>query len=436
MLIIFMAVAQVFLDSGFGAAIIQKQDVTQTDINSIFYFNLLVGILAAMCLCAFAPWVAAFYDQPVLVPLLRVMSVLLVINAFGLVHNTLLRKALKFKTEAKVSICASLLSGVIGISMAYQGFGVWSLAVQKISGGFFRTTLLWFVSSWQPAWLFSTRSLRSMFGFGSKLLCASLLNTVFDNIYYLVIGKLFSPASLGYYARADNFQKLPSSTISSVILRVAFPIFSTIQDDTERVKRGMKMALTTLALINFPIMIGLAMVARPLVLLLLTDKWLPSVPYLQLLCLVGLFYPLNLTNMHVHTALGRPDLYLRLQIINKVLITINIILAWRLGIMALIAGQVIISLLTYLLAACHQKSLIHYSAPEQIRDLFPYLMCAILMGAVVYLVSCLPIAHPAILLMCQVAVGVAVYVLLCRLFRLTTYMEIQKKVTGKFVSLR
>lgn len=432
MLLIFMDVAQSILDSGFGAALIQRQCVTKKDASSVFYFNILVGIIAAVCLCGLAPWVAGFYGQPVLTPLLRVMSLVLVINAFGMVQGTLLTKMLDFRTQTKVSLIASLLSGVIGMGMAYRGFGVWSLAAQQLSSAAFRTVFLWICSNWRPAWLFSMQSLREMFGFGSKLLCTGLLNTIFDNIYVIVIGKLFSPADLGYFSRANNLQQLPSQTLSGMVARVTFPVFSTIQNDPERLKRGMKKALTTLVLVNFPLMIGLAAVARPLVLVLLTDKWAPCIPYLQLLCLVGLMFPLHLINLNVLQAVGRSDLVLRLEIVKKALIILNIVITWRWGIMAMIAGQVIISLLSYYLNAWYNKALLQYSIWEQIRDLYPYLLNAMIMGAIVYAMLSLPIASQMILLICQIVAGGIVYFLLCRIFRFPAYMDMLRMIVSRY----
>jgi O-antigen/teichoic acid export membrane protein len=431
MLTIFIAVAQSFMNSGFGAALIQRQRVTKKDTSSIFYFNILVGVTAALCLCGLAPWVADFYEQPVLTPLLRVMSIVLVINAFGLVQSVLLSKAIDFKTQTKVSLIAGLLSGIIGIAMAYRGFGVWSLVGQQVSGAAFGTALLWIFSRWRPAWLFSMQSLREMFRFGSRLLYSGLLNTIFDNIYLIVIGKLFSPADLGYYTRGKQLQELPSQTLSGMVARVTFPVFSTIQDDPERMKRGMKKVLTTMVLVNFPLMIGLAVVARPLVLVLLTDKWAPCIPYLQLLCLAGLMFPLHLINLNVLQAMGRSDLFLRLEIIKKGLVVLNIAITWRWGIMAMITGQIITSLVSYYLNAYYNKVLLHYSIWEQIRDLYPYLLSAMLMGAMVYAMIYLPISSDLILLVCQIAAGVVVYLLLCRLFRFPAYMDLQRLVVSR-----
>ncbi len=273
MLAIFIAVAQSFLDSGFGAALIQKRYVTPTDICSIFYFNLLIGLLAAIFLCLAAPWIAAFYNQPILTALTRAMSLTLVINAFGLIPNTILTKQINFKTLTKVSLIGSGLSGILGVAMALAGYGVWSLAAQQISGTFFQTVIVWILSAWRPAALFSFQSLREMFGFGSRLLAAGLLNQIFNNLYLLVIGKVFSATDLGFFTRAKSLQELPSHTLSEMVARVTFPVFSSIQDDRVRLKKGLKKALTTLVMVSFPAMIGLAIVARPLILVLLTKKW-------------------------------------------------------------------------------------------------------------------------------------------------------------------
>ena len=431
MLLVFMAISQTFLDSGFGAALIQKQEVSAKDINSIFYFNVFIGILVVFCLFILSPLVATFYNQPILSPLLRLISLTIIINSFGLVHNVLLIKALNFKTQTKVTLLASTISGIIGISMAYRGYGVWSLAAQQISNSSFRTILLWFFDSWRPAWLFSFKSLQEMFRFGSNLLVSGLLNTFFDNIYLVVIGKLFPPADLGYFTRANNLQRLPSRTLSSVVARVTFPVFSTIQNDPERVKRGMQKALTMLAFFNFPMMIGLAVVARPLVLILLTEKWAPCIPYLQLLCLVGAMFPLHLINLNVLQALGKSNLFLRLEIIKKILIVFNIIVTYRWGILAMISGQIIISFLSYYLNAYYNKLLINYSIFEQIRDIFPYFLATLLMAIPVYFMLYLPIRSYLLLLFIQAVTGVLIYVAACYFFKLSAYTAFQQIVAEK-----
>lgn len=436
MLMIFMAVAQSFLDSGFGAALIQKREATLTDTCSIFYFNIGVGLAAAGLLCMVAPWIAVFYNQPILTPLTRALSLTIVINSFGLIQNTILTKQVDFKTQAKVSLIASALSGIIGVSMAATGFGVWSLVVQQISSAFFRTVLLWLLNGWRPALIFSLKSLREMFGFGSRLLASGLLNQIFDNIYILVIGKLFSATDLGFFTRAQTLREVPSKTLSEMVGRVTFPVFSTIQDDPARLKKGMKKALTTLVLVNFPMMIGLAVIARPLVLVLLTEKWTESIPYLQLLCLVGLLFPLHVINLNLLQALGRSELFLRLEIIKKILIVINIAVTVRWGISAMIYGMIGTSIISYYLNSYYTGVLIGYPIREQLRDLFPYLILAVVMGIAVYAAGLLPFPNHWSILLLQMPLGIVIYVCLCRLFRLPAFVEIWQTWWRKMVFLK
>jgi O-antigen/teichoic acid export membrane protein len=436
MLTIFFAVAQSFLDSGFGAALIQKREATQADICSIFYFNIVVGVAAAGLLCLVAPWIAAFYNQPVLTPLTRALSLIIVINSFGLIQNTLLIKQINFKTQTKVSLIAGALSGVIGISLAATGSGVWSLVVQQISGTLFRTVCLWYYSSWRPALIFSFNALRDMFGFGSRMLFSGLLNRIFDNIYLLVIGKLFSATDLGFFTRAKSLQALPSETLSGMVGRVTFPVFSSIQNDPARMKRGLKKALTVLVLVNFPMMIGLAVIARPLVLVMLTEKWAPSIPYVQLLCVAGLLFPLHVMNLNVLQALGRSDLFLRLEIIKKVLIAINIAVTWRWGISAMIYGMIVNSIIGFYLNSYYAGIMISYPIWEQLRDLFSYLIMAILMGIGVYAAGLLSFPNLWSMLLAQITVGIFIYVCLCRVFRLADFMEIWQAFWNKVPSLR
>jgi len=424
MLTIFMAVAQSFIDSGFGQALIQKKNATHIDECSIFYFNILVGFLAAGLLCLAAPWIAGFYNQPLLVPLTCVLSLNLIINAFGMVQTVLLTKHIDFKTQLKVSVIATFFSGTIGVTMALNGFGVWSLVAQSLGSNFFRTILLWFFNTWRPSLIFSYASLRGMFAFGSRLLASGLLDTVFRNIYFVVIGKLFSPIALGFYSRAKKLQQLPVNNISSIVSRVTFPVFSSVQDDKPRLKRGVRKALIMLVMINFPMMIGLAIVAKPLVLVLLTEKWLPCVPYLQLLCVVGMLYPLHVINCNVLIAQGRSDLLFRLEILKKILIVIAITISYRWGIMAMIYGQIATSSLAYFLNAYYTGKMLDYPITKQIRDLMPSLALAGIMGLGVYALKYTPIVNQLALLSAQIMTGIVFYASLCYIFRISSFMEL------------
>ena len=432
MLTIFMAVAQSIIDSGFGSALIQKQNANHLDECSIFYFNILVGFIAAGTLCLAAPWIAAFYKTPLLVPLTRLLSLNMIINSFRIIQITLLTKRIDFKTRMKISVTASVLSGFIGIAMAYQGYGVWSLVAQSICSNLFLTSLLWLFLPWRPSWIFSFTSLRIMFSFGSNLFFSGLLETIYRNLYLIVIGKLFSATDLGFYSRAKGLQQMPVENLSSAVYRVTFPVFSSIQENKARLKVGVRKALSTLAMVNFPLMIGLAVVAKPLVLVLLTDKWLPCVPYLQLLCVVGMLYPVHVINLNVLKAQGRSDLYFWLEIIKKVLTTIAILITWRWGITAMIYGQIATSTIAYYVNSFYTGKLISYPITEQIKDFIPSLGVASSMGVCVFLIGQIPFSNDLMMLTVQITTGVVLYITLCNLTKNSPFIEIQLILQSKF----
>ncbi|MEJ2715533.1 MAG: lipopolysaccharide biosynthesis protein [Deltaproteobacteria bacterium] len=436
MLTIFIALAQSFVDSGFGSALVQKQDVTHLDECSVFYFNILVGFLVGGLLFLSAPLIGAFYEVPLLVPLARVMSVTFVINAFGVIHTTLLTKRIDFKAQMKVSVIAAMLSGGIGIAMAYRGFGVWSLAAQSISNNLFRTTLLWLFLPWRPSWAFSFISLRSMFTFGSKLLFSGLLDTIYNNLYLVVIGRMFSATTLGYYTQADQAVRFPSGNLSKTIGRVTFPVFSSMQDSPDRLKRATRKTLTSLGMINFPLMIGMAVVAKPLVLVVLTDKWLPCVPFLQLLCIVGLLFPCHVINLNVLMALGRSDLFFRLEIYKKILITAVIFLTAPWGIIPMLYGQIVTSIAAFYMNSFYSGKLINYPTSEQIKDLLPMFFSAVVMGCAVLIAGYLPIQNSVAVLSLETLLGIIVYVGLCSAAKIFSFVEIASIAQNRYRALR
>lgn len=435
MLAIFMAVAQSIVDSGFGSALIQKSDSTHVDECSIFYFNIIVGILGAGFLCIAAPLIAEFYSEPLLVPLTQVLSLNLVINAFGLIQVSLLTKATDFKTQSKVSLASVATSGLIGIAMAFHGAGVWSLVVQSICQNLFRTCLLWFFFRWHPSWTFSIRALGTMFRFGSRLLFSGLLDTVFQNIYSVVIGRLFSPADLGFYARAVSVRDLPVQNIASSVGRVTFPVFSSFQNEKERLKKGVQKALQFMALVNFPVLIGLAVVAKPLVVLILTEKWLPCVTYLQLLCVVGILYPLHAINLNVLKAQGRSDIFFRLEVLKKIMAVVAIIVTYRWGISAMICGQIATSLISYYLNSYYTGRLLGYGLVQQSRDFASTLAAACVMGALIYPLALFRLT-PSVTLAFQILLGVSVYLLLCRLSNVPAFITLSVSVREYLSALR
>ena len=430
MLSIFVAMGNTFVNSGFGQALIQKQDSNHIDECSIFYFNILVAIFATIILFFCAPLIADFYDQPELAPMSRVLSLIFIFNALGLIQRTLLNKKLEFKTQLKVSLSASLISGIISIWFAFNGFGVWSLIALYLCNDFFNTLFLWLLSSWRPSLIFSMYSLKSMFSFGSKLFIVSLTNSVFVNLHQLIIGKFFSPSALGFYSRADSLYKYPVVILNSVVSQVSFPVFSKIQDDKKQLKLLVRRSLKTITLITFPLMIGVAVVANPLIEVLLTKKWLPSTFYLQLLCVIGMLYPILAINLNALNAQGRSDLYLKIDIINKILILIIIFITYRFGITAMIIGQIVNSLFSYFLYSYYTGKLLGLTIINQIRDMFPVFSISIVMGLLIYCVKYLSIDNQLLLLITQITLGGLIYISLCFIFKISAFMEVISIVKG------
>ncbi|MDC3237184.1 lipopolysaccharide biosynthesis protein [bacterium] len=433
MLWIFMAIAQVFVDSGFSKALIQKQDVSYTDECSIFYFNILIGFIMAGILCAISPSIARFYSQPLLFPLTCTFSVNLVINAFSIVQVSLLTKKLDFKSQLIVSTAATVISGVIGIYMALNGYGVWSLVFQYISSNLSRTYLLWVLSSWRPSFIFSFASLKSMLPFGSRLTISFLIDIIFQNIYYVIIGRIFSSSDLGFYSRARHFQQLAVDNIANVVGRVIFPTLSSIQNDLPRLKRGTRKVMTMMVMVNFPLMIGMAIVAEPMILLLLTEKWAQSIVYLQLLCIVGFLYPLHVVNLIPLQVLGRSDLFLRIEILKKILIVVAVAITYRWGIVAMIYGQIATSCLSYWINSYFTGKLLNYSISCQIKDTIPSLALSCIMGVTIYCIKFF-IAGNLLLLIVQVLAGILLYSALCYIFKLSSFLEAKEMVRSKILN--
>lgn len=432
MLAIFLGVAQSFLDSGFGSALIHKINADYVDECSIFYFNIVVGLLATGLLYLVAPAIAQFYKEPLLEPLTRFLSLNIFISSFCLIQTTILTKRLDFKTQAKISISTVVITGPIGIALAYKGYGVWSLAIQQVAGSLARSILLWVFCIWRPSLTFSFSALRGLFSYGSRLLASSLLDKIFENLYLVIIGKFFSAASLGYYSRSLSLQQLPASTLTDIVSRVTFPLFSSMQYDSEQLKKEFRKTFTALAYINLPIFVGLTLVAKPLVIVLLTDKWLPSVLYLQLLAVLGAMYPLHAIHLNLLKSKGRSDLFLKLEVLKKILVVINIVITWSHGIGAMIIGQVVITIVAYFINSYYTTILIKYSFAEQFRDLAPIALISAVMGASVGLISYyVSISSNYFMLFMQVSTGFIFYILLSWLFKPDPYRMILGLIKNK-----
>lgn len=431
MITIFISVSQAFIDSGFTQAIIRKKDCSQTDLSTVFYFNLAVGILFYLLLFFSAGAISRFFNEPQLKQIVQVLGIGLIFNAFSIIQTAQLIRRIDFKLQTRVSVAASLASGVVGIAMAYAGCGVWSLVVQDLSERAAISLLLWVWHKWKPSWVFSGDSFKELFSFGWKLLVSGLLDTAYRNVFSLIIGKYFSAEALGYYTRADQFRSLPSQNISDVVHRVSYPVLSTMQDDIPRLKAGYKKLIKNTMLITFVLMLGLAAVAKPMVLTLIGEKWLPSVVYLQLLCFSGMTYPLQALNLDILKVLGHSDLFLRLEIIKKALAVPLILIGIWLGIKAMILGMIVASLIAYYLNSYWSGKLIGYSMLEQVKDILPSFLLAATMAFIVYLVGIpLKVSAPLELLI-QLALGAGLTVGIAELFHLDNYQDIKGIVIEK-----
>ena len=430
---IFIAISQSFVNSGFSQALIRKKDCTQTDYSTVFYFNLVTAVFFYAVLYFSSGAISRFFDEPQLKLIVQVLGLGLIINAFTIIQRTRLTKRIDFKLQTKISVVAVIISGIVGIFLAMNGYGVWSLVIKTLLSYGLTSLLLWFWNGWMPSLVFSKKSFRELFSFGSRLLASGLLDTGYRNIYLLIIGKYFSAAELGFYTRADQFKRLPSKNITSVIQRVSYPVLSSIQDDIPRLKATYKKLIKSTMLITFTAMIFMAAIAEPLVITLIGEQWLPSVVYLQLLCFAGMFYPLHAINLNMLNVQGRSDLFLRLEIIKKIKALPVIVIGITFGIKFMIMGMIVNSMISYFLNSYYSGRLIGYSSGKQILDILPSFLLALTIGSIVFITGTLLTVSTPITLLVQLLTGGLVTIGLVELFQMKDYLFIKQIVREKFL---
>lgn len=377
---IFIIIAQTFIDSGFSNALIQKKDRNQIDYSTVFFFNLAISIGLYLILFISAPYISLFFDNPQLTQLTRIVGLNLLIGALVSVHRTRLTILLKFKSQSLITLSSSIIAAVVSIYFAYKGIGVWALVLLSLINISLQTILFYIITKWHPSLVFSSAAFKKLFSYSSKLLGASLIHQLYRNIYTIVIGKFFSPTELGYFNRADTLAMYPAQTIGQVISRVAFPIFSRIQDDNNRLGNAYSKYIIFSSLIIFPIMIGIIVLAKPLTLLILTDKWLPMVPLLRILCIDWMTDHLCMINLNVLYVKGRSDLALKLEIIKKILAICFFFISLYWGIIGVCWGRVLYGFLAVYLNSFYTKRLIGMSLIKQLKAIIFPLITALLMG--------------------------------------------------------
>lgn len=430
MLTVFIAISQSLVDSGFSQALIRKQDRSETDNSTVFYFNIAVGIALYLILFFCAPLIAKFYDEPILVPLTRIISLSIIINSFVVVQRALFIVEIDFKTQAKASVLAAIASGTVGITMAYTGWGVWAIVWYQIVNLLVNVSLLWFFSTWRPRWLYSWNSFRELFTFGSKLALSALLDTLYSNIYLLVIGKLFKSSDLGYYTRAQQFASFPSSNLTGIFQRVTYPVFCTIQNDDDRLRGVYRRFLRLSAFVVFPLMTGLAAVAHPLILIFLKEQWIFAATLLSILCFSMMWYPIHAINLNLLVVKGRSDLFLRLEVIKK-LIGIGVLCTTiPFGLIPMTIGSIVISILCLVVNTHYTGQLIQMGFLRQMRDLFPSLIYSLSMGAIVWFSTTIFTA-PMLQLTVGCLTGVAYYLLVATVTRSDDLRELISFIKNK-----
>ncbi|MBO5085642.1 MAG: lipopolysaccharide biosynthesis protein [Paludibacteraceae bacterium] len=430
MILVFTVIAQVFVESGFANALIRKQNRTEVDYSTAFYFNIVVGIVAYFVLFFVSPYIADFYDEPLLEPLTKVVALTVFINSLGIVPRARYTINVDFKTQAKATTTSVLISGIIGIWMAYTGYGVWAIVWQSVIRNALNVLLLWIFAKWLPLLQFSWQSFREMWSFGYKLLLSGLIDRIYSNIYQLVIGKVFSAQDLGNYTRAHQFASFPSSNINGIISRVTYPILSSIQDDDVRLERVYRKYLRLSAFIVFPLMVGLSALSEPLILYILTDKWSAAVILLQIICFNMMWYPIHAINLNLLQVKGRSDLFLKLEIIKKFIGVAILCITVPIGLVAMCIGGIFSSILCLVVNTHYTGKLINVGFWLQMRDLLPTLLLSLAMGAVVVL-SVWFIPTNLLKLIVGVIVGVIFYIFVARLFKMEELSDLLSLVKRK-----
>lgn len=417
---VFTTTLQVFVDSGLGTALIQKKNADDLDFSSVFYFNFVVCLVLYAAMFMAAPVIAKFYGDVTLTPIIRVISLTIVISGVKGIQQAYVSKNMLFKRFFFSTIGGTIFSAFIGIGLAKAGYGVWALVAQQLSNATVDTVILWITVRWRPRKNFSWERLKGLLSFGWKLLVSSLLDTCYNNLRNLIIGKMYSPSDLAFYNQGDKFPKLIVTNINTSIDSVLLPTMSSAQDDRERVKNMTRRAIKTSTYVMAPLMMGLAFCATPIVKLVLTDKWLPCVPFLRIFCITYMFWPVHTANLNAINAMGRSDWFLRLEIIKKIMGMAILLSTMWFGVMAMAYSLLLSSVLSQIINSWPNRKLLGYGYLEQVRDFAPGILLAVAMGICVYLIGY--ISLPTIVTLgIQILAGATFYIGISAILKLEEF---------------
>lgn len=424
-----IAIANVFVQSGLGTALIQKKDADDTDFSSVFYASLaLAGVVYAIIFFA-APFIADFYEKPALVTIIRILTLTLFVGVFNSIQYAFVARNMMFKKFFFRSIGSMIPSSIIGITMAFTGFGVWALVAQQLSNSILAVAIMWVVVPWRPKLLFSLERLSKLFSFGWKLLLSSILDTVYSQLQSFIIGKMFSPASLAFYDRGSHFPYIIINNVNNSIQAVMLPSLSAYQDDRPQIKKMMRRAIVTSSFLIIPMMAGLGAMAEPVVQILLGDKWLPCVPFVQIFCFIYAFYPIHTSNLSAINAMGRSDIFLKLEIIKKaygLTILIASILYFRSPI-GIAYGAALCTVIASFVNAFPNNKLLNYGYLEQIKDILPSALLACVMAIAIIALGCLHL-NIFLTIVLQIVLGSVIYLGLAKILHFESLDYLLKTV--------
>ena len=417
---VFTTIMQVFVDSGLGTALIQKKDADDLDFSSVFYFNFAVCLILYVVMFVAAPFIAGFYNNSSLTPIIRVISLTIVISGVKGIQQSYVSRYMLFKRFFYATLGGTIFSAFLGIGLAYAGFGLWAIVAQQLSNTTIDTLILWLTVKWRPKKMFSWERLRGLLSFGWKMLASSLLDTIYTNIRSLIIGKMYSSADLAYYNQGEKFPNVIASNINTSIDSVLLPTMASVQDNPEQVKSMTRRAIKTSTYILAPFMMGMAFCATPIVRLVLTDKWLFCVPFMRIFCITYMFYPIHTANLNAIKAMGRSDLFLKLEIAKKAVGMILLLSTMWFGVMAMAYSLLVSSVLSQIINSWPNKKLLNYGYLEQFKDIFPGIALAVVMGFCVNMVGLFHLSNVVTLLI-QISLGAVIYVSASSVLHLESY---------------
>ena len=429
---IFTTIMQGFVDSGFSNALIRKHEVSDEDYCTLFYFNLFVSQIMFALLFVGAPSIALFFDRPQLVSLTRVMGLLLIFQALALVHYTILSRKIDFKTKTKASVISAISSGIIGIGMAIAGFGVWSIVAQLLSRQMVYSLCLWIFNKWWPKFKPSTKSFKYMWTFGWKLMLSGFLDRLWSQFYQAVVGKYYTPATLGQYTRAKEYANLFSSNFTSIVQRVSYPVLSQVQDNKERMVGAYRRVIKTTMLVTAIIMFSMGAVSEPLIYCLIGPQWHEAAVYLPLICISMSLYPLHAINLNMLQVQGRTDILLYIEIVKKIIAVLPLCLGIFVSIYWMLIGTIITGIISFFLNSFYTGKSLGYTSWHQLKDVAPSYGIALLVALSVYFLKYLPISN-WIIFPIQIIIGVLVGIIVCEMTQLKEYLEV-KGILWQYIS--